>query len=105
MEKVLITEIYKNIIEDYLSQRQEKVVFENIQDPVMIANGVKRIFHEEDINKWYHDLFFETDCAYVEKINEETMRRYLSKHFSYLIWLDTLYLHYIDSLEMITNSY
>ena len=85
MEEVLITCVYKNIIEYYLSLPQEDAVFEDIQDPVMIANGEKRIFHEEDINKWYYDHLFETDCAYVEKINEETMRRYLSKHFSYLM--------------------
>jgi len=85
MEEVIITGIYTNIIEYYQSQPQEEAVFDNIQDSVMIVNGEKIIFREEDLNKWYFDRLFDSDCAYVEKFDEDTMRRYLSKHFSYLM--------------------
>lgn len=85
MEEVIITGIYTNIIEYYQSQPQEEAVFDNIQDSVMIVNGEEIIFREEDLNKWYFDRLFDSDCAYVEKFDEDTMRRYLSKHFSYLM--------------------
>ena len=83
MGKILITRIYDEIIEYYKSHRIIDVYKALSFDITIISNN--EIIDTSDLDMDYYDFLSENELPYVDNYNEETLKRYLTNNFSYLM--------------------